>query len=746
TTTTRDSLESTTALASTLSGDRVTLIAERDIAVKGSNVVASGDATLLAGQNITLEAATNTSAETHFREQKKSGVFSSGGIGITLGSRMNSSDRQSEATLAAKSTVGSLAGDITLLAGEKYRQVGSDVIAAKGDIAIAAKTVDIVEARETSRTTMEQKSKQSGLTLAITSPVISAIQTAQQMSQAAGDTSDPRMQALAAASTGLAAYNAANAVEQSGSATGGVNIGISLGSSKSSSTATQTSDTAAASTLAAGRDIKLTATGSPSPLAGEGRGEGDITLQGTNASAVRDIHLAAADEIKLLAARNTFEQHSTHQNSSASLGIGFMVGGTQSGFTIQAGASAGRGNADGQDQTHLTTKVGAGGTATLASGGDTALRGATVAAQRILAEAGGDLKIESLQDTSTYDSQQKSLGGSISVGYGKIGGSVSASSSKVKSDYASVTEQSGLRAGDGGFQVAVQGDTDLKGGAITSTQQAIDDKLNRFETGGSLTLADIRNHAAYDAKAASVSLGAGASFDGKLVPGGSGAGIGKDAGKAESMTQAAISGIAGNTQARTGDQETGIGRIFDAEKVQKEIAAQVVITQSFGQQAGKAVGDYVQAQKQTLREAHKNAPAAERAAIQARFDDLILQERVMNVLIGAVTGLSGSALAKETLALAGDEMHRISVENSMRTAGFVDAYGNVLTNLRPGEENKLRQDIDLAGTRLDPDGICGPGYERCKVHRDEDNNPILDANGKPLLAYNAEGRMQFTHK
>ncbi|MDI6748541.1 MAG: hypothetical protein QMD17_15495, partial [Rhodocyclaceae bacterium] len=55
---------------------------------------------------------------------------------------------------------------------------------------------------------------------------------------------------------------------------------------------------------------------------------------------------------------------------------------------------------------------------------------------------------------------------------------------------------------------------------------------------------------------------------GKLVPGGSGAGIGKDGGNASSTTQAGISGIAGNTQARTGDAETGIQRIFDAQKVQ----------------------------------------------------------------------------------------------------------------------------------------------------------------------------------
>ena len=65
---------------------------------------------------------------------------------------------------------------------------------------------------------------------------------------------------------------------------------------------------------------------------------------------------------------------------------------------------------------------------------------------------GGDLNIESLQDTSQYDSKQQSLGGSVTVGAG-VSGSISAGKSKIDSDFASVTEQSGIKAGDGGFQV-----------------------------------------------------------------------------------------------------------------------------------------------------------------------------------------------------------------------------------------------------------------------------------------------------
>jgi filamentous hemagglutinin len=47
-----------------------------------------------------------------------------------------------------------------------------------------------------------------------------------------------------------------------------------------------------------------------------------------------------------------------------------------------------------------------------------------------------------------------------------------------------VVEQSAIKAGDGGFNVNVKGDTTLTGGAITSTQAAVDGGKNSFSTGG----------------------------------------------------------------------------------------------------------------------------------------------------------------------------------------------------------------------------------------------------------------------
>ena len=258
---------------------------------------------------------------------------------------------------------------------------------------------------------------------------------------------------------------------------------------------------------------------------------------------------------------------------------------------MTASASSGRGNADGNDVSYSNTLV-QGNTVVIKSGGDTDIKGAVVKADTVQAKVGGNLNIESLQDTSSYKESSRSIGGSVTIGMGGSG-SFSASRSNIDSKYASVAEQSAIKTGDGGFQVEVQGKTNLIGGAITSTGKAVGEGRNEFESKAGLTISDIQNTASYSAKSTSIgtsigaSLGSGNSPSGQSIPGGS-FGWGKDGGSAASTTQAAISGIAGNKEARTGDAETGIKPIFDQQKVKDEVKAQVVITGEFGKNAAKA--------------------------------------------------------------------------------------------------------------------------------------------------------------
>ncbi len=68
-----------------------------------------------------------------------------------------------------------------------------------------------------------------------------------------------------------------------------------------------------------------------------------------------------------------------------------------------------------------------------------------------------------------------------------------------------MTEQSGIKAGDGGFQVNVQGNTDLKGGAITSTDKAVNEGKNSLTT-ATLTTSDIENKSSVNAQSTGFSV------------------------------------------------------------------------------------------------------------------------------------------------------------------------------------------------------------------------------------------------
>ena len=74
----------------------------------------------------------------------------------------------------------------------------------------------------------------------------------------------------------------------------------------------------------------------------------------------------------------------------------------------------------------------------------------------------------------------KAQAGEFATGALAAGASLNLGQQAIDSDYASVTERSGIEAGDGGFQVNVAGDTTLIGAAIAST-------------GGDLTLVDLEN-------------------------------------------------------------------------------------------------------------------------------------------------------------------------------------------------------------------------------------------------------------
>jgi filamentous hemagglutinin len=160
-----------------------------------------------------------------------------------------------------------------------------------------------------------------------------------------------------------------------------------------------------------------------------------------------------------------------------------------------------------------------------------------------------------------------------------------------------------------------------------------------------------------------VNVGSALSFDGKLAPSGTGVGMGKDSGSASSTTSSGISGIAGNKDVRTGDAANGIQKIFDAAKVQNEINAQTQITQMFGQQASKAIGDYATAKMKEAAELRKQADdpktnpnertalLKQAAEMEANWSEGGTLRTALHATVGGLTGGVNGALGAGTSAL-----------------------------------------------------------------------------------------------
>ena len=125
------------------------MMAGRNTNLLGSDVAVEHDQLISAGQDLTITAAQNTFENFHYERRKKSGLMSGGGgLSISIGTRENGQKNRSVVTQAAASTVGSIQGDLRLIAGNDYVQTGSNVLALNGDIDILGRNVTVQEARE----------------------------------------------------------------------------------------------------------------------------------------------------------------------------------------------------------------------------------------------------------------------------------------------------------------------------------------------------------------------------------------------------------------------------------------------------------------------------------------------------------------------------------------------------------------------------------------------------------------------
>ncbi|WP_052689416.1 hemagglutinin repeat-containing protein, partial [Xanthomonas albilineans] len=178
TTTTHDESHDSIAVTSSLSGDTVQIAAGNDLLSQGAQIVGTGDVVLAAGNNLTLETAQNTHSEEHDSQRKKSGLFGNGGLSVTYGKQSLKTDATSSTLTHTGSTVGSLDGNVTMVAGNTLAITGSDVMALQGDITAKAKAIAITEVHDTSDSAQKTAFKQGGLTVSVTSAALNLAQGA----------------------------------------------------------------------------------------------------------------------------------------------------------------------------------------------------------------------------------------------------------------------------------------------------------------------------------------------------------------------------------------------------------------------------------------------------------------------------------------------------------------------------------------------------------------------------------------
>ncbi len=503
------------AQSTTLSGDSVTVQAGNDLNIIGSNVAGTQDVNLAAGNQLTVTTADEARHETHFKQEKKSGLMGTGGIGFTIGKAKQKSTTDIDSNLSKGSTVGSSQGSVTLNAGQQLNIHGSDAVAGR-DMQLSGQNINITSAENSHTAITKTEQKQSGLTVALSGTAGGALNSAVQTVQAARSESDSRIKALQGTKAALSGVQAVQAARLADAKGGGdkannnlVGVNLSYGSQSSRSELKQHQTTQQGSSLMTGDNLTLTASGTPDQ-------NGDIRIQGGQLQAGKDLQLNASRDIQLSSSQNTEQTTGKNSSRGSSLGVGFTAGPGGTGINLSVSTNRGKGSESGNGVSHNETTLDAGQTVTLNAGRDATLKGAQVSGEQIAADVKRHLTLSSEQDSNRYDMKQQNVSAGISASVGPgSGGSLnlSASRDKIHSNFDSVQEQTGLFAGKGGYEVKVGEHTQLDGAVIASTA---DKDKNTLDT-GTLGFDDIKNKADFKTEHHSVSISTGGSVGGMLL-------------------------------------------------------------------------------------------------------------------------------------------------------------------------------------------------------------------------------------
>lgn len=631
---------------STVSGQQVNFSTGSDLTIKGSNVVGTGNVELMAADNANILSAQENVASDHYRFEKKSGLFSSGGIGFSIGSQSKKNTTEQQGVNQIGSTIGSINGNVSIDAGKDATVKASDIIGSKG-VDITGQNIIIESADNTAKIKETYKFTQSGLSISIGNRATEQLGNAINDFKRSTEVEDSRLKSL----HDYKGYNEAKDVLKESNVKSGMSVTISLGSSSSKSETNTQITSVQESSVNSNGDVKLKAT------------DGNLTVTGSTING-SNIDLSATKDINLHSEANTNKTETTSSSSSSAIGVKIGLGHDNQGVSPSVQGSKSSGNEQENGITYTQAVVTAQDTLATKSGNDTNIVGAQVRGDTINMNAGNNLNILSQQDTNTYKERSSSSGGTIGIGI-----NISTSKSNIDSSYQSVNEQSGVYAGSGGFDINIAKNTDLKGAVISS--EATPDK-NKIST-DTLTYSDIKNKAEYSAS--SSGFGVGISKDGKIT-GGPTPSMPVN-GSADSTTKSAIS--PGTIEIRSNpDQDlsslsrdpsgalNALGKIFDKESVKEKQE----LVNLFSQEAVKLVGDIAEREKDRL--THKITTAqTDQEKVAAKNEYKLWMEGGTNkVLLHAfVGGLTGQLASGDFMSGAAG-------------AGFNEVFQRELKNIK----------------------------------------------------------------
>lgn len=270
----------------------------------------------------------------------------------------------------------------------------------------------------------------------------------------------------------------------------------------------------------------------------------ELEIAGSDVGSAKSLTVNA-DNINIHASEGSYTTDTSSQNKNANVGLyGTRMGQATVGYQENEMSTEGT--------YQRNSQLYAGGRATVTSKQDTTLSGATIDANELTLNVGGDLTMESLQDTQVIDGSSKggSISGSLITGTPT---GASANGGKISGERAWVNEGTGIN-GRERIRVNVGGTTTLTGASITNIDEHGIDQGNLEVTTQHLVVKDIKDIDTYDASTAGIAVG---SNDG--APSLNSVEYTNNTKDKEQITRATIGSGTLNTQTTTGtlNRETG---------------------------------------------------------------------------------------------------------------------------------------------------------------------------------------------